>query len=87
MNAYIIPLSDTHRCVQSACGAKSAGLAKIFHAGICVPSGFCMGAEIYQPSEFIKSGDDVITVDGYYELLTRPLLIRMMDEKTKFFLC
>ena len=48
MNEHIIPLSDTHRCVQSVCGAKSATLAKILHAGIPVPRGFCIGAEVYR---------------------------------------
>lgn len=54
MNDYIIPLNDTRRCIQSVCGAKSAALARISHAGIRVPSGFCMETEIYQPTEFIK---------------------------------
>ena len=48
MNKYIIPLGDAHRCVQSECGAKSAALAKIFHVGIRVPWGFCIGAGIYR---------------------------------------
>ena len=48
MNEHIIALSDTHRCVQSVCGAKSAALATIVRAGIPVPSGFCIGAEIYR---------------------------------------
>ena len=68
MNEYIIPLSDTNRCIQSVCGAKSAALATIFHAGIRVPWGFCVEAGIYQPTKFIETGDDV-TVDGYYGLV------------------
>jgi pyruvate,water dikinase len=48
MNEHIIPLSDTRRCVKAVCGAKSAALAAIFCAGIPVPLGFCIGAEIYR---------------------------------------
>ena len=48
MNEHIIPLSDTRRCVKAVCGSKSAALAKILHAGIPVPRGFCIGAEIYR---------------------------------------
>ncbi len=44
MNEHIIPLSDTRRCVKALGGSKSAALAKILHAGIPVPRGFCIGA-------------------------------------------
>jgi pyruvate,water dikinase len=48
MNEHIIPLSDTRRCVKALCGSKSAALAHIMRAGIPVPLGFCVGAEIYR---------------------------------------
>ena len=48
MNEQIIPLSDTHRCIQSVCGGKFAALAKIFSQDIPVPWGFSIGAEMYR---------------------------------------
>ena len=47
MNEHIIPLSDSHRCLQSVCGGKFAALAKIFSQDIPVPWGFSIGAEMY----------------------------------------
>ena len=48
MNEHIIPLSDSHRCLQSVCGGKFAALAKIFSQDIPVPWGFSIGAEMYR---------------------------------------
>ena len=48
MNEHIIPLSDSHRCIQSVCGGKFAALAKIFSQDIPVPWGFSIGAEMYR---------------------------------------
>ena len=63
MNEHIIPLSDTHRCVQSGCGAKSAALAKILHAGIPVPRGFCIGAEIYRKFLSVTGLGEIILME------------------------